>query len=32
MGQSPDEVKAIADHVTETVENDGAAIEIARWF
>lgn len=32
MGQAPDEVKVIADHVTETVENDGAAIEIARWF
>ena len=32
MGQAPDEVKAIADHVTETVENDGAAVEINRWF
>ncbi|MDQ3615391.1 MAG: Cof-type HAD-IIB family hydrolase [Actinomycetota bacterium] len=32
MGQAPDEVKAIADHVTDVVENDGAAVEINRWF
>lgn len=32
MGQAPDEVKAIADHVTESVLNDGAAVEINRWF
>jgi len=32
MGQAPDEVKAIADDVTETVDLDGAALEIDRWF
>ncbi|MGH8967467.1 MAG: HAD-IIB family hydrolase, partial [Actinomycetes bacterium] len=32
MGQSPDEVKAAADAVTASVEEDGAAIEINRWF
>ncbi|MGN6129207.1 MAG: HAD family hydrolase [Nocardioidaceae bacterium] len=32
MGQAPDEVKAAADHVTATVESDGAAIELHRWF
>ena len=32
MGQSPDEVKAAADSVTATVEDDGAALEINRWF
>ena len=32
MGQSPDEVKAIADHVTAHVEDDGAAVELRRWF
>ena len=32
MGQAPDEVKAIADAVTGTVEEDGAAVEINRWF
>ncbi len=32
MGQAPAEVKAIADYVTESVENDGAALEINRWF
>jgi Cof subfamily protein (haloacid dehalogenase superfamily) len=32
MGQAPDEVKARADAVTEPVENDGAALEINRWF
>ncbi|HSE56301.1 MAG TPA: HAD family hydrolase [Nocardioidaceae bacterium] len=32
MGQAPDEVKAAADGVTDTVYNDGAALEINRWF
>jgi HAD superfamily hydrolase (TIGR01484 family) len=32
MGQAPDEVKQVADHVTATVESDGAAIELHRWF
>jgi HAD superfamily hydrolase (TIGR01484 family) len=32
MGQAPDEVKEAADAVTETVENDGAALELRRWF
>jgi HAD superfamily hydrolase (TIGR01484 family) len=32
MGQAPDEVKAAADAVTDTVENDGAAVEMNRWF
>lgn len=32
MGQAPDEVKDAADAVTETVENDGAAAELVRWF
>ena len=32
MGQSPDEVKEIADDVTGSVEEDGAAAEILRWF
>jgi Cof subfamily protein (haloacid dehalogenase superfamily) len=32
MGQSVDEVKAVADHVTETVIDDGAAVEMSRWF
>ncbi len=32
MGQAPDEVKAAADHVTATVESDGLAIELHRWF
>ena len=32
MGQAPAEVKASADAVTESVEEDGAAAEIARWF
>jgi len=32
MGQAPDVVKAAADDVTETVDNDGAAVEICRWF
>jgi HAD superfamily hydrolase (TIGR01484 family) len=32
MGQAPDEVKAIADDVTLHVEEDGAAVELERWF
>jgi hydroxymethylpyrimidine pyrophosphatase-like HAD family hydrolase len=32
MGQAPDEVKAAADAVTGTLEEDGAATELARWF
>jgi hydroxymethylpyrimidine pyrophosphatase-like HAD family hydrolase len=32
MGQAVDEVKAAADHVTATVNEDGAALEISRWF
>jgi Cof subfamily protein (haloacid dehalogenase superfamily) len=32
MGQAPDEVKAIADDVTASVYDDGAALEINRWF
>ncbi|HJR39955.1 MAG TPA: HAD family hydrolase [Nocardioidaceae bacterium] len=32
MGQAPDEVKAIADAVTDPVDEDGAAVEINRWF
>lgn len=32
MGQSPDEVKAIADDVTASVYDDGAANELNRWF
>jgi HAD superfamily hydrolase (TIGR01484 family) len=32
MGQAPLEVQEAADAVTETVENDGAAVELARWF
>lgn len=32
MGQAPDVVKAVADHVTGRVEEDGCATEIARWF
>jgi Cof subfamily protein (haloacid dehalogenase superfamily) len=32
MGQAPFEVKAIADDVTASVEEDGAALEIVRWF
>ncbi|MBO0842493.1 MAG: HAD-IIB family hydrolase, partial [Nocardioides sp.] len=32
MGHAPDEVQAIADAVTATVEDDGAAIELSRWF
>jgi HAD superfamily hydrolase (TIGR01484 family) len=32
MGQSPDEVKAAADHVTAPVDQDGVALELHRWF
>ena len=32
MGQAPDEVKAVADHVTLPVRQDGAAVELDRWF
>ena len=32
MGQSIEDVKAAADAVTETVYDDGAAVELARWF
>ncbi|MCX6398510.1 MAG: HAD family hydrolase [Propionibacteriales bacterium] len=32
MGQSVDEVKAVADHVTSSVDDDGAAVELGRWF
>jgi hydroxymethylpyrimidine pyrophosphatase-like HAD family hydrolase len=32
MGHAPDEVREIADAVTGTVDDDGAATEIARWF
>ena len=32
MGQAPVEVQDAADDVTETVTEDGAALELARWF
>ena len=32
MGQSPLEVQEAADDVTETVANDGVAVELSRWF
>jgi Cof subfamily protein (haloacid dehalogenase superfamily) len=32
MGQAPLEVQEAADHVTGTVEEDGAAMELDRWF
>jgi Cof subfamily protein (haloacid dehalogenase superfamily) len=32
MGQAPDEVKDAADDVTAAVEDDGAALELERWF
>lgn len=32
MGQAPDEVKEIADDVTAHVNEDGAALELDRWF
>jgi len=32
MGQAVDQVKAAADHVTETVYDDGVAVELRKWF
>jgi hydroxymethylpyrimidine pyrophosphatase-like HAD family hydrolase len=32
MGQGPDSVRAAADHVTGSVNDDGAAQELRRWF
>lgn len=32
MGQAPDELIAVADHVTGTVEEDGLADELRRWL
>jgi HAD superfamily hydrolase (TIGR01484 family) len=32
MGQAVDEVKTVADAVTDHVDVDGAAVELARWF
>jgi hydroxymethylpyrimidine pyrophosphatase-like HAD family hydrolase len=32
MGQAPDDVKAVADDITATLAEDGAAVEIGRWF
>ncbi|MDN5745981.1 MAG: Cof-type HAD-IIB family hydrolase [Nocardioidaceae bacterium] len=32
MGQAVPEVQAIADAVTASVDDDGAAVELARWF
>jgi hydroxymethylpyrimidine pyrophosphatase-like HAD family hydrolase len=32
MGQAPLEVQEAADDVTETVDNDGVAAELSRWF
>ncbi|GAA1676279.1 Cof-type HAD-IIB family hydrolase [Fodinicola feengrottensis] len=32
MGQAPDKVKAVADVVTATVDEDGVAVELERWF
>ncbi|HET8603814.1 MAG TPA: HAD family hydrolase [Marmoricola sp.] len=32
MGQAPDSVKAAADAVTAAVTDDGAALELRRWF
>ena len=32
MGQAPLEVQEAADDVTETVRNDGVALELSRWF
>jgi HAD superfamily hydrolase (TIGR01484 family) len=32
MGQAPPEVKAVADHVTGTLDEDGVVTELARWF
>ena len=32
MGTAPDEVKAAADEVTKSVQDDGVAAVLARWF
>ena len=32
MGQAVDEVRDAADHVTATVHDEGAAVEMSRWF
>jgi hydroxymethylpyrimidine pyrophosphatase-like HAD family hydrolase len=32
MGQAVEEVREAADDVTGTVDDDGAAAELARWF
>ena len=32
MGQSVDVVREAADHVTDSVDDDGAAVELERWF
>ncbi|MCW2737156.1 HAD family hydrolase [Nocardioides sp.] len=32
MGQAVDEVKAVADDVTASVHDEGAAVEMSRWF
>ena len=32
MGQGPEVVRAAADHVTAPVDQDGAAVELRRWF
>ncbi len=32
MGQAVDDVKAVADDVTASVDEDGAAVELSRWF
>jgi len=32
MGQAVDEVKAAADFVTDSVHDEGAAVEMSRWF
>jgi HAD superfamily hydrolase (TIGR01484 family) len=32
MGQAVEEVRAAADFVTDTVHDDGAAVELRRWF
>ena len=32
MGQAVQEVRDVADDVTDTVYDDGAAVELSRWF
>jgi hydroxymethylpyrimidine pyrophosphatase-like HAD family hydrolase len=32
MGQGPEVVRQAADHVTAPVDQDGAALELRRWF